>query len=505
MPEHRRSIFRRLLTLAKRLGLVAAAVLVTLLAVRIWDVERGPPLEPWHSFVPHELSITEMDRGDWQAYLAAEDKAFQSVRTQVTEKLDAEDRTPINRYFSGSRIYPPGFAKDWNRSYEIEPPGAVHGAVVLLHGLTDSPYSLRHIAELYAARGFVAVGVRLPGHGTVPGGLTRGSWQDWMAATRLAMREARRAAGPDGPIHIVGYSNGGALALLYTLDSLDDGALPRPAKVVLLSPMVGVTEFARFAGLAALPAVLPAFAKAAWLNILPEFNPFKYNSFPVNAARQSYLLTQALQEAIARHADDGGLKDFPPVQTFLSVLDTTVSTAAVVNALHAVLAEARSELVLFDINRNADVDSLAMFRPSTLAALADLMPPAPRPFRSIVVTNRNRGTPQMEALVTEAGATSAATVPLPLTYPHDVYSLSHIAVPFPLSDGLYGLTPDETPSEDFGISLGTLSSRGESRALVVGMDFIMRMQSNPFFPYMAERIAADLPPPEVPAPARTAD
>ena len=262
--------------------------------------------------------------------------------------------------------------------------------------------------------------------------------------------------------------------------------------------MVGVTEFARFAGLAALPAVLPAFAKAAWLNILPEFNPFKYNSFPVNAARQSYLLTQALQEAIARHADDGGLKDFPPVQTFLSVLDTTVSTAAVVNALHAVLAEARSELVLFDINRNADVDSLAMFRPSTLAALADLMPPAPRPFRSIVVTNRNRDTPQMEALVTEAGATSAATVPLPLTYPHDVYSLSHIAVPFPLSDGLYGLTPDETPSEDFGISLGTLSSRGESRALVVGMDFIMRMQSNPFFPYMADQIAADLPPPEVP-------
>ena len=198
MPEPRRSIFRRLLTLAKRLGLVAAAVLVTLLAVRIWDVERGPPLEPWHSFVPHELSITEMDGGDWRAYLAAEDKAFQSVRTQVTEKLDAEDRTPINRYFSGSRIYPPGFAKDWNRSYEIEPPGAVHGAVVLLHGLTDSPYSLRHIAELYAARGFVAVGVRLPGHGTVPGGLTRGSWQDWMAATRLAMREARRAAGRTG-------------------------------------------------------------------------------------------------------------------------------------------------------------------------------------------------------------------------------------------------------------------------------------------------------------------
>ena len=57
--------------------------------------------------------------------------------------------------------------------------------------------------------------------------------------------------------------------------------------------MIGLTSFARFAGLAGLPAVLPAFAKAAWLAVLPEFNPFKYNSFPINGARQA-------------HAADGG-------------------------------------------------------------------------------------------------------------------------------------------------------------------------------------------------------
>jgi len=32
---------------------------------------------------------------------------------------------------------------------------------------------------------------------------------------------------------------------------------------------------------------------------LPEFNPFKYNSFPVNGAWQSHRLTQALQQQIA--------------------------------------------------------------------------------------------------------------------------------------------------------------------------------------------------------------
>jgi alpha-beta hydrolase superfamily lysophospholipase len=69
--------------------------------------------------------------------------------------------------------------------------------VVLLHGLTDSPYGLRHIARRYAERGFVAIGLRVPGHGTVPAGLTDARWEDWVAATRLALREARRRA-PNG-------------------------------------------------------------------------------------------------------------------------------------------------------------------------------------------------------------------------------------------------------------------------------------------------------------------
>ncbi|XPL51663.1 alpha/beta hydrolase [Enterobacter cloacae subsp. cloacae] len=60
---------------------------------------------------------------------------------------------------------------------------------MLLHGLTDSPYSLQHIARLYQKEGFVAIGIRLPAHGTVPGALTDVKWQDWLAATRLAVRE----------------------------------------------------------------------------------------------------------------------------------------------------------------------------------------------------------------------------------------------------------------------------------------------------------------------------
>jgi hypothetical protein len=97
--------------------------------------------------------------------------------------------------------------------------------------------------------------------------------------------------------------------------------------------------------------------------------------------------------------------------------------------------------------------------------------------------------------VVEAGSTRELEHALELEYPIDVYSLSHVALPFPMSDGLYGLRPD--PSEDFGLNLGTTAARGEIGALVVNMNAMLRMSSNPFFPFMLERIdeiiVADLP------------
>jgi alpha-beta hydrolase superfamily lysophospholipase len=284
-PHEAGPMRNRVLKLLKRGALLLAAILITLIGVRIYDTQRGLPLELWHIYAPSEMSADEIDHADWGQYLAAEQAVFDDVRAEVTAKLDPSERVPVNRYFKGSPVYPGHFAQDWNRTYVLEPDGDPAGAVVLLHGLTDSPYSLRHIARRYRAHGYVSVAIRLPGHGTVPSGLSDVEWEDWLAATRLAVREARLRIGPSKPLHLVGFSNGGALAMRYALDALEDPQLTRPDRLVLISPMIGITAFARFAGLAGLPAFLPHFAKASWLSILPEFNPFKYNSFPVNGAR----------------------------------------------------------------------------------------------------------------------------------------------------------------------------------------------------------------------------
>ena len=480
----------RLLKFAKRaLALIAVSAL-TLLAVRAYDSQRGPGLELWHTYVPHELTAAELDKADWAAYLKAEAGMFQAVKAEVVARLDAEARVPGNRYFDGSPIYPGNFVQDWNRSYVLEPDGPPVGAVVLLHGLTDSPYSLRHVARRYRELGYVAIAIRLPAHGTVPAALTDVEWEDWMAATRLAVREARRRVGPTLPLHIVGFSNGGALAVKYALDTLDDSGLTKPERVVLISPMIGVTSFARFAGLAALPAMLPAFAKAAWLGILPEFNPFKYNSFPVNGARQSHRLTAALQDRVARAARDGSLERLPPMLTFQSVVDFTVSTRAVISSLYAHLPANGSELVLFDINRAATLGPL--LRTAAETVLSRILADPPRKFRTVVITNAGPESYEVVEKVTEAGTVTEQTRPLALGFPAGIFSLSHVALPFPVNDALYGMQPDK--SEDFGVNLGSIAPRGERGVLIVNLDALLRVSSNPFFPYVLERIEEGIGP-----------
>ena len=459
-------------------------ILGTFLAVRIYDTQRGPPLRPWHTYVPDELSIKELDQADWTEYLKTERSIFEAVRNEVTGQLAPEDRVAANRYFEGSPIYPGHFTQNWNRSHLLEPNGPVVGAAVFLHGLTDSPYSLRHVAQRYRDLGYAGVAIRLPGHGIVPGALTDVEWEEWLAATRLAVREARRRAGPSVPLHLVGYSNGGALALMYALDAIENKDLAPPDRIVLISPMIGLTVFARFAGLAALPAIFPAFAKAAWLNVLPEFNPFKYNSFPVNAARQSFLLTDALQRRIIQGAREGRVGELPPVITFQSVIDDTVSTSAVISAFYNHLPKNGSELVLFDLNRNTKFGPL--LRPHLETVLARLVPEAPRNFRTVVVTNAAPDSSSVVERSTEAGETEEKIKDLGLAYPADTYSLSHVALPFPPSDSLYGSQPD--PTESFGVNLGTIAARGERGTLIVSLDMLLRETSNPFFSYLIRRI-----------------
>jgi alpha-beta hydrolase superfamily lysophospholipase len=476
---------KKTLILIKRFIFILVGVMICVMIGLFYWVQRSGELQPWHTYVPNELREKDIDRADWDDYINAENTLFMEVHKHVVMKQADHDTTSLNRYNSLSPVYPDNLPTDWNRSYIMRTKTEPRGAVVLLHGLTDSPYSLQHIARLYQQAGFVAIGIRLPAHGTVPGALTDVKWQDWLAATRLAVREATKMTNADTPLHIVGFSNGGALAMKYALDALDDSSLRKPQQIVLISPMIGVSRFARFSGMAEWTAFLPAFSRAAWLGLVPEFNPFKYNSFPVNGARQAYLLTESLKRELNRRNSSSRWKEFPHVLTFQSVLDSTVSTRAVLDVLHQNLPDNGSELVLFDINRA--VNFRALFRHSSDRALSHLLATPERTFTTTIVKNASSESMKMVASTHLAHTTTADVQPLNLLYPRDVFSLSHVALPFPVHDSLYGSEPYE-PNR-YGLSLGILRVRGERAVLLADMDSLMRITSNPFFPYLMERIA----------------
>ena len=193
------------------------------------------------------------------------------------------------------------------------------------------------------------------------------------------------------PIHIVGYSTGAPLALDFTLDALENTATPVPASLVLISPAIGVTPAAALAKWNRRAALLPGLEKLAWTSILPEFDPYKYNSFTSNAGEQVHRLTRRVARRIEARAGSGLIEDFPPTLVFLSTVDATVSTDAVIDNLLEHLAPPRHELVVFDINRRSAQSTVLVSDPGPLTAR--LMADDALPFGLTLITNEHPETP----------------------------------------------------------------------------------------------------------------
>ena len=447
---------------------------------------RLPDLQSWHRYVPSDATAANLENASFADYLRREEAVFAAVRAHVEYTSAGSAPAQANRYDTRSRSHPSRLGWDGNRTYEIVPTGEIAGGALLVHGLTDSPYSMRAVGETLKAGGYYGVALRMPGHGTVPAGLTTAVWEDWVAAVRVGVQHVRERIGPDKPLVLVGYSNGGALVLKYALDQVERGDGVRPTRLTLISPMIGVPAVARLARAISFLGPVPYFEKARWLDVLPEYNPFKYVSFPANAGLQSWRLSSEVQAQILRLGKAGRLKDLPPVLTFQSVVDATVSTTAVVQAMFDQFEANGSELVLFDINRFSGMEPF--IDPATAAVLSRLTDRSPRRYGRSLVTNTDRESIEVVERSIRPGQTEILTRPLGLAWQPEMFSLSHIALPFPLDDELYGRSP-RSSSLDL-VHLGTLSPRGEKAVLTVPVETLMRVSSNPFFPYLAERLTA---------------
>lgn len=98
--------------------------------------------------------------------------------------------------------------------------------ILLIHGFTGSPASLRPFAERYAGLGLSVRLPRLPGHGTTPEDLARRRWPEWVGEVERAFAELRARC---ERVVVLGQSFGAALAVHLAAERPVDG-------LALLSP-----------------------------------------------------------------------------------------------------------------------------------------------------------------------------------------------------------------------------------------------------------------------------
>jgi alpha-beta hydrolase superfamily lysophospholipase len=441
-------------------------------------------MEPWHKERLTEEFTADMtdEIQTFDDYRKLEDRLFAQLEKKVYARIPTGPEYALVRYSAGSAADPQPRRPNWNRSFEFTTDQPI-GGVLLLHGMSDSPYSLRVLGETLKQRNYWVIGLRLPGHGTAPSGLKYIHWQDMAAAVRLGMVHLASKL-EKKPIHIVGYSNGSPLALNYTLEALQNDDLPVPASLVLISPSIGLHPAAALAKWKRRLSVLPGLEQMAWLSVIPEFDPYKYNSFATNAGEQVHSLTRSVARRVAARTQSDAGPILPPTLVFKSTVDATVSVDAVVDRLLKNLKPNRHELVLFDINRFAAKSSLLVADPAPFTAR--LTADKSLPFGLTLVTNANRDSRAVVAHHKPPFSTKASKAePLHLAWPRSVISLSHVALPFAPDDPLYGQGP---PAAEDALFLGQMAIQGERDLLKIPYSFLLRIRYNPFYVFLETRV-----------------
>jgi esterase/lipase len=176
-----------------------------------------------------------------------------------------------------------------NTPFEFFPSHTKWGAL-LIHGLLDSPFSLRDTGAALQSQGIYCRSILLPGHGTVPSDLHDVSHLDWINAVRAGVTSMQQEV---EHLYLVGYSTGAALSILEAMQSEDI------AGIILLSPAVKIKPPVSYITLSR-PLLKFLSKQHWWIWHEKEIDYVKYLSIAFNAVRQVSLLTDKIS-AFSKH------------------------------------------------------------------------------------------------------------------------------------------------------------------------------------------------------------
>ena len=172
-----------------------------------------------------------------------------------------------------------------NMPVQLVPEGGSDKAILLVHGLGDSPYSFSDLAKTLHKQGFVVQTLLLPGHGSNPEHMKLPKYQDWQ---QIVDHYANLLKQQYANVWLGGYSTGGNLVTIHAIEQQGiDGLL-------LFAP-----------GFQSRTPILEKFASfASWFTdgfVAEEKNLARYTSAPINGAIAYIDSSEKFRELIEDH------------------------------------------------------------------------------------------------------------------------------------------------------------------------------------------------------------
>jgi carboxylesterase len=169
--------------------------------------------------------------------------------------------------------------------------GSGPNGVLLCHGFTGSPRSMRPWAEHLERDGFRVVLPRLPGHGTTWQEMNLTRWEDWYAEVDRAFTDLR---GECERVFVCGLSMGGGLAI-----RIAEQHGPAVAGIAVVNPSVGSADL-RMRALPVLRHLVPSLAGISGDIALPDVLEGGYDRSPLHAGWSVTRMWRDIQDNLDR-------------------------------------------------------------------------------------------------------------------------------------------------------------------------------------------------------------
>ena len=259
--------------------------------------------------------------------LYASDSYYDYIQNSFDEYIDESAR-----WLEQNRAYVSDHHQaelEMNMPFQLSPKKPTNKAVLLVHGLGDSPFTFRDIAQDLFAQGFHVEALLLPGHGSKAEDLMLPDYLDWQYMVDHYVRLLKQQY---AEVWLGGFSTGANLVTTHAIEQKNIAGL------LLFSP--GFKSQAAF-----WEKFTPALASVIdWGWQAPETNIVKYSSSPLNGALAYSKSAEKVRSLLERNQVN------IPTLIVMSEDDSVIDAEYVKTAFEHVFTNPNSRLIWYGEN-----------------------------------------------------------------------------------------------------------------------------------------------------------